>query len=105
MTLPSISTEKGFCEPHGRIVGNPDITPTFEFCRVGGHSPETRTVGVFLFGLVNERIGGSITYRGSGAFDWYNCRAKRRSFDLVNLLADSHRLIRMQHNEVARRSK
>src|SRR6266404_1333571 len=36
----------------GRIVGNPDITPTFEFCPVGGHSPETRTVGVFLFGLV-----------------------------------------------------
>jgi hypothetical protein len=44
----------------GRIVGNPDITPTFEFCPVGGHSPETRTVGVFLFGLVNERIGGDL---------------------------------------------
>jgi len=23
-----------------------------------GHLPGTRTVGVFLFGLVNERIGG-----------------------------------------------
>jgi hypothetical protein len=24
---------------------------------LGGHSPGTQTVGVFLFGLVNERIG------------------------------------------------
>jgi hypothetical protein len=44
----------------GGIVGNPDITPTFEFCLVGGHSPETRTVVVFLFGLVNERIGDDV---------------------------------------------
>jgi hypothetical protein len=41
-------------------VGYPDITPTFEFCPAGGHSPETRTVGVFLFGLVNERIGDDV---------------------------------------------
>ncbi len=28
-----------------------------DYFRIGGHSPGTRTVGVFLFGLVNERIG------------------------------------------------
>jgi hypothetical protein len=27
------------------------------YFRIGGHSPGTRTVGVSLFGLVNERIG------------------------------------------------
>jgi hypothetical protein len=32
--------------PHRRKVVNLDIIPTFEFCPVGGHSPETRTVGV-----------------------------------------------------------
>ena len=47
------------------IVGNPDITPTFEFRRVGGHSRETRTVGVFLFGLVNERIGDDVLIHNS----------------------------------------
>jgi hypothetical protein len=33
------------------------------YFRIGGHSPGTRTVGVFLFGLINERIGGFCTHR------------------------------------------
>jgi hypothetical protein len=39
---------------------NPDITQTFKFCRVGGHSPGNTDSWVLLFGLVNERIGGDL---------------------------------------------
>jgi hypothetical protein len=39
------------------LVANLDINPFCGNFRVGGRSPGTRTVGVFLFGLVNERIG------------------------------------------------
>ena len=30
------------------------------YFRIAGHSPGTRTVGIFLFGLVNERIGDDL---------------------------------------------
>jgi hypothetical protein len=39
------------------IVANPDRTPFSGNFRIAGHSPGTWTVGVSLFGLVNERIG------------------------------------------------
>ena len=38
------------------MVANPEITPVFVLPG-GRHSPGTQIVGVFLFELVNERIG------------------------------------------------
>jgi hypothetical protein len=39
------------------MVANSEVTPFWSYFLVGGQSPRTRTIGVFLFGLVNERIG------------------------------------------------
>jgi hypothetical protein len=43
----------------GWMVGKPSVRRSqysTSNCRVGGRSPGTRTVGVFLFGLINERM-------------------------------------------------
>jgi hypothetical protein len=41
-----------------------------DYFRIAGHSPGTRTVGVYLFGLVNERIGDFAASDNRSSLHW-----------------------------------